>query len=208
VTASAATRPALAVRGVSKRFRRLCVLDAVDLELRGGEAVALVGENGSGKTTLLRICAGLIRPDAGTVAARGRLGYCPQDATFLESLRIDEHLMLFGRGHGLDRGEARRRGWAQLRDLEFSGSPRQPVRELSGGARQKLNLTLALLGDPALLLLDEPYQGFDRGSYVSFWDQIGRWRHAGRGVLVVTHLLAELDRVDRIVGLTPPARRG
>ena len=88
-----------------------------------------------------------------------------------------------------------------LAGLEFSADRDLTIRASPGGARQKLNLTLALLGDPHVLLLDEPYQGFDRGSYVSFWDQITQWCTAGRGVLVVTHLLAELDRVDRIVGL-------
>ena len=73
------------------------MLDTVDLDVQPGEAVALVGENGAGKTTLLRICAGLIRADAGTVTVDGRIGYCPQQATFLESLRVDEHLILFGR---------------------------------------------------------------------------------------------------------------
>ncbi len=194
---------ALQVRNISKRFGRRQVLDAVDLDVRPGEAVALVGENGAGKTTLLRICAGLIAADAGTVMTDGRIGYCPQQATFLESLRVDEHLILFGRAHGLGRTDAVQRGRTLLESLEFSADVRQTIRELSGGSRQKLNLTLALLGEPLLLLLDEPYQGFDRGSYISFWDQITHWCDAGRGVLVVTHLLAELDRVDRIVGLPP-----
>ncbi len=201
-----ASRPsALSVRGVSKRFRHRRVLESVDLDVRRGEAVALVGENGAGKTTLLRICAGLVRADAGVVTVDGSVGYCPQHATFLESLRVDEHLILFGRARGLGRHEARERGRALLVELDFKAGGRQPVRELSGGARQKLNVALALLGEPTLMLLDEPYQGFDRGSYMSFWDQINRWRDAGRGVLVVTHLLAELDRVDRIVGLQPAA---
>jgi ABC-2 type transport system ATP-binding protein len=200
---SGAPASALRARGISKRFGHRLVLDGVDLDVRPGEAVALVGENGAGKTTLLRVCAGLIRADAGTVTVDGRIGYCPQQATFLESLRVDEHLILFGRAHGLGRGDARRRGQTLLAELEFSADPDQTIRELSGGARQKLNLTLAVLGDPHVLLLDEPYQGFDRGSYISFWDQIARWCASGRGVLVVTHLLAELDRVDRIIGLPP-----
>ncbi len=201
---SPAPSSALRVRGVSKQFGHRVVLNTVDLDVQPGEAVALVGENGAGKTTLLRICAGLIRADAGTVTVDGRIGYCPQQATFLESLRVDEHLILFGRAHGLGRADARRRGQTLLAGLEFSADPGQTIRELSGGARQKLNLTLALLGNPQVLLLDEPYQGFDRGSYISFWDQLARWCAAGRGVLVVTHLLAELDRVDRIVGLPTP----
>jgi ABC-type multidrug transport system ATPase subunit len=213
VTTAAADSPvvsqpsALSVRGVSKRFRHHQVLECVDLDVRRGEAVALVGENGAGKTTLLRICAGLVRADAGVVSVDGSVGYCPQQPTFLESLRVDEHLILFGRARGLDRDEARARGRELLVELDFKAGAHQPVRELSGGARQKLNVALALLGEPTLMLLDEPYQGFDRGSYISFWDHINRWRDAGRGVLVVTHLLAELDRVDRIVGLRAPAPR-
>jgi ABC-2 type transport system ATP-binding protein len=197
--------PALSARGVTKHFGHRSVLRGVDLDVHGGEAVALVGENGSGKTTLLRICAGLLAVDAGSVVTTGRIGYCPQEATFLESLRVDEHLMLFGAAHDLDRAAALDRGHELLAELDFSVSVRHAVRELSGGAKQKLNLALALLGDPALLLLDEPYQGFDRGSYTSFWDQLHRWRDAGRGVLVVTHLLAELHQVDRVVALEAPA---
>ena len=72
---------------------------------------------------------------------------------------------------------------------------------MSGGTRQKVNLTLALLGNPDVLLLDEPYQGFDHGTYVNFWDHVTKWREQKKAVLVVTHVLAELDRVDRVVEL-------
>ncbi|MDX1621962.1 MAG: ATP-binding cassette domain-containing protein, partial [Nitriliruptorales bacterium] len=73
------------------------------------------------------------------------------------------------------------------------------ARDLSGGTRQKLNLALGLLGDPELLLLDEPYQGFDLGSYVDFWTHVESWSAEGRGVVIVTHLLTEQHRVDRVV---------
>lgn len=76
------------------------------------------------------------------------------------------------------------------------------ARHLSGGARQKLNLALALLGDVRVLLLDEPYQGFDHGGYVSFWEHVDRWRSGGLAVVVVTHLLPDLRLVDRVVELT------
>lgn len=81
------------------------------------------------------------------------------------------------------------------------------TRDLSGGTRQKLNLALALLTDPTVLLLDEPYQGFDRGTYVNFWDHCETWRRAGKSVVVVTHMLAELERVDRVIELPVPIRR-
>jgi ABC-2 type transport system ATP-binding protein len=177
------------------------VLEGESLEVFAGEAVALVGENGAGKTTLLRICAGLIAPDAGRIAVGGRIGYSPQEPGLLDLLTADEHVVYFGRALGLEREEASARGRSLLADFGFADARRTVSKDLSGGTRQKLNLVLALLGNPAVLLLDEPYQGFDRGTYVNFWDRVDAWRDAGKAIVVVTHMLAELTRVDRTVEL-------
>ena len=195
-------RPAaLSARGITRRFGRKTVLHDVDLDVLAGEVVALVGENGAGKTTLLRVCAGLLTPDTGTVRTGGRIGYCPQDAGVLDLLTADEHMVLFGRAAGLSRQAALREGRRILGWFGFPLGDGTVAKDLSGGTRQKLNLALALLGDPDVLLLDEPYQGFDRGTYVNFWDHVEAWRSQGKAVLVVTHLLAELTRVDRVVEL-------
>lgn len=192
------TAPLLAASGVSKRFGHRRVLDGMDLEARAGEVVAVVGENGCGKSTLLKICAGLLAADAGTVSVRGRIGYCPQEPGLFDQLTVAEHLELFGRGDG---GRLLAELGLRVEDPAVAG-------ELSGGSRQKLNLALAVLGDPTVLLLDEPYQGFDRGSYLDFWRHVHAWRDDGRAVLVVTHALADLDRVDRVVELQVGARAG
>jgi ABC-type multidrug transport system ATPase subunit len=181
------------------------VLERVDLTVKAGEIVALTGENGAGKTTLMRICAGLLRPDAGHVQVADGICYCPQQPSLFDLLTADEHLIMFGRGVGLSREEALRRGHALLAEFDFPVERRVVTKDMSGGTRQKLNLTVALLADPGLLLLDEPYQGFDRGTYVNFWDHCDRWRAQAKGVVVVTHMLAELNRVDRVIEL--PAHR-
>ncbi len=191
----------LVARGVSRRYGWTVVLDRVDLEVRAGEVVALTGENGAGKTTLLRICAGLLRAHEGTVGVGGRIGYCPQATGLFELLTAEDHLVMFGRGAGMGREEALRRGRTILAEFDYPLSEKLVTRDLSGGTRQKLNLALALLADPSVLLLDEPYQGFDHGTYVNFWDHCETWRRAGKAVVVVTHMLAELDRVDRVVEL-------
>ena len=191
----------LVVTGVDKRYGRTTILEGVDLTVRGGEVVALTGENGAGKTTLMRICAGLIRADRGEVKVGGAIGYCPQAPGLFELLTAEDHLVMFGRGAGLGRAESLERGQAILAEFGFPLHERAATRDLSGGTRQKLNLALALLTDPNVLLLDEPYQGFDRGTYVNFWDHCEKWRANGKAVVVVTHMLAELERVDRVVEL-------
>jgi ABC-type multidrug transport system ATPase subunit len=196
--------PLLRLRGVSKRVGGRWILRGVDLDLHAGETVALVGENGAGKSTLVRVVAGIDGHDEGEVALGGPVGYCPQEPGLLDLLTADEHLVFFGRGLGLDRGESRERGHELLQGLGFPARMLGTVaKHLSGGSRQKLNLSLALLGDPQVLLLDEPYTGFDAGTYLCFWEHVERWKDEGRACLVVTHFLGERERVDRVHELTP-----
>lgn len=189
----------LRVDGVDKRFGKRAVLSGQCLEVSSGEAVAIVGENGAGKSTLLRIMAGVLAPDRGRVRMVGRPGYCPQQPGLLDLLTVDDHLALFGAGLGLSPADSVPAGRAILRGIGYRPEPDRRAKFMSGGNRQKLNLALALLGEPDVLLLDEPYQGFDYGTYVNFWDNVDGWRDAGKAIVIVTHMLAELERVDRIV---------
>jgi ABC-type multidrug transport system ATPase subunit len=193
---------------VAKRDGRKSVLDGVSLDVERGQIVAIVGENGCGKSTRLKICAGVLPPDAGQVRTFGRVGYCPQEPGLFELLDPDQHLVAFGAGAGLGRRAALGRGRRLLADLGFPPGESTVARHLSGGSRQKLNLALALIGDPAVLLLDEPYQGFDRGTYVNLWDQLHHWRDRGTAILLVTHLLTEVGRVDRVLDLSTRATSG
>ena len=192
-------RSALRASALAKRYGRRCVLESVDFHADRGEAVAIIGENGAGKTTLLKLCAGLLAPDAGSVSRHGRIGYCPQEPGVVDLLTAEQHVLLFGAAAGLSRSESRTTGTALLESFGFPAGENAVAKDLSGGTRQKLNLALALLGDPTVLLLDEPYQGFDMGTYVDFWAHVDTWRAEGRAVAIVTHLLTELHRVDRVV---------
>jgi ABC-type multidrug transport system ATPase subunit len=197
-------RVALRLTGVSKRYGRRRVLRDVSLEVRRGESVAVVGANGSGKSTLLQICAGTVKATSGRVERAAHVGYVPQSGGTAAFLTPSEHFELFAAA----RGDARRRGTAtglQLaRALGWRPRAKQPVGQLSGGTRQKLNVVLGELSRPELLLLDEPYQGLDHGAYVDLWTQIDRWRDTGTAVLLVSHMLSELHRVDRVVELDAP----
>ncbi|WP_436498941.1 ABC transporter ATP-binding protein [Actinokineospora sp. HUAS TT18] len=201
--------PVLAASGIEKGYhrgiwparRRLDVLRGADLTLSPGEVVGLVGENGSGKSTLMKILVGALRPDAGTVAVSGRLGYCPQEPVVYDRLTCDEHFELFGRAYRMSpqAERASRRGLYTALGFERYAATRAD--QLSGGTLAKLNLGLALLADPEVLLLDEPYSGFDWDTYLRFWQLVAQRRESGRSVLIISHFVADEERFDRIVDL-------
>jgi ABC-2 type transport system ATP-binding protein len=196
--------PVLEASAITHAYGRKLVLDRVSLSIHPGEVVGIVGENGAGKSTLMRICAGLMRPNVGAVHVDGRVGYCPQTPGLFDLLNADEHLLLLAPALELSERSVLEQGHTLLSELGFPVGDASPTQDLSGGARQKLNLALALLGGVSVLLLDEPYQGFDHGAYVSFWEHVSSWSAAGLGVVVVTHLLTDLALVDRVVELTAP----
>jgi len=201
--------PVLAIEDITKSFstgppwrrRRLEVLRGASLQVLPGELVGLVGENGSGKSTLMQIIVGLLARDTGTLSPGGRLGYCPQQPLLWEKLTVAEHFELFAQAYDLEKAAAAGSRDALLEELGFRRYLDYRVEALSGGTRQKLNLSLALMHDPQLLLLDEPYAGFDWETYLRFWEMAERRRTEGMGILIVSHLLAERERLTRIYEL-------
>ena len=189
---------ALRARGIQKSFGRRRVLAGLDLEIAAGELVAVVGENGTGKTTLLRVLAGDLRPDAGTVVTGGRPGYCPQTAVLDEALTVNQHVQYFQAAYGIS---STARADELIERLGYASCRGQRAGTLSGGTKQKLSLTLALMHGPPVLLLDEPYQGFDWQTYLAFWDLTGELRASGTATVVISHLVFEQERFDRICHL-------
>ncbi len=187
--------------GVPLRRRRVQILRGASLTVSSGEFVGLVGENGSGKSTLMQIIVGLLGRDSGTVQRPDRLGYCPQYPLLWDKLTVKEHFELFAEAYGLAGKDAADSRDGLLEELQFATYVDYRVEQLSGGTRQKLNLALALLHEPQLLLLDEPYSGFDWETYLRFWEMAERRRRDGMAILVVSHLLAERDRLGRVYEL-------
>jgi ABC-type multidrug transport system ATPase subunit len=176
-------------------------LRGASLEVRPGELVGLVGENGSGKSTLMQIIVGLLKRDGGSVELRGALGYCPQLPELWGKLTVAEHLRMFAAAYRLDKATAKASTGRLVEELGFRRYLDYRVDALSGGTRQKLNLALALLHEPRVLLLDEPYAGFDWETYLRFWEMSAARRADGMAILIVSHLLGERERLDRIYTL-------
>ena len=188
-------------RGIWPRVRSLPVLRGADLSVRTGEIVGLVGENGSGKSTLMKILVGALAADGGVVEVAGRVGYCPQEPVLYDRLTSDEHLELFGVAYGMSGTAIATAADTMYETLGFAGWRSTRVDQLSGGTKAKLNLAIALLADPDVLLLDEPYAGFDWDTYLRFWRLAAERRAAGRSVLVISHFVADRERFDRVIEL-------
>ncbi len=191
------------VKSYRRRFSRkknVVLIDA-NLTISAGEIVGLVGENGSGKSTLMKIIVGAIGADKGSVGINGSFGYCPQEPLLYERLTCDEHFELFGDAYSLDHSTIERNRNELYEVLDFINYRENRVEELSGGTKAKLNLGLALLHKPDVLLLDEPYAGFDWDTYLRFWELTGKQRAEGRAILIISHFVADEERFDRIIKL-------
>lgn len=205
---AAGETPVIEATDLEKRYasrlpigRTVEVLDGASISIDGGEVVGIVGENGSGKSTLMQILVGALAPDAGTVERRGPIGWCPQETLLYDRLTVRETFDLFGEAYEMD-DEAVAEARADLAErLGFEEYLGYRVDQLSGGNRQKVNLGVAVMHDPAVLLLDEPYTGFDWETYLAFWELTETLVDRGVGVAVISHLINERERFDRILEL-------
>jgi ABC-2 type transport system ATP-binding protein len=192
------TEPLLRAIRVARRFGELEALAATDFELVPGETVALVGPNGAGKSTLLAILAGALEPSEGSVETHARLGWVPQRPAQYARLSPRENLELFARLEGV------RDPVPAAQDLlhRFAlPAGKQPAGELSVGNRQRLNVALSLLGEPRVLLLDEPTASLDPDQRRLVWDVVNALRGEGGAICFATQNVEEVAHADRVVAL-------
>jgi D-xylose transport system ATP-binding protein len=209
----------LNLRGITKTFGAVNALSAVDLDVSVGEVVAIVGDNGAGKSTLVKVLAGVHRPDGGTIEFGGRpvtidspsaaieLGIATvfQDLALCENLNVVQNLFL-GREIGnlrLDEVDMETRSWGLLNQLSAKiPTVRIPVASLSGGQRQTVAIARSLLGDPRIIILDEPTAALGVAQTAEVLDLIERLRDRGLGVIMISHNMEDVRAVaDRVVVL-------
>lgn len=193
----------LVIDRVSKQYGSKIAVDRISLKLSPG-IYGLLGANGAGKTTLMRLLCGILRPTGGSIALdghdvsteeyRAELGYLPQDFGYYPEFTGTEFLMYMASLKGLNRAEARRRS-AQLLELVGLGEMgKKKVRAYSGGMKQRLGIAQALLGEPRLLILDEPTAGLDPKERVRFRELIAQWGKENI-VLLSTHIVSDIEHI-------------
>ena len=198
--------PIIVADQLTKWFGPRLAVDHVSLEVSGGEVMGLLGPNGSGKTTILRILTGYLLPSFGTarianldvvdnaLAARAQVGYVPEDVPLYEWMRVREFLGFMARLKGLAGRAVTSSVEAVIERLDLGGVTRMLIGKLSRGYRQRVAIAQALLGDPALLILDEPTNGLDPRQIIEMRGHI-RALAGERTVLVTSHILGEIERV-------------
>ncbi len=207
--------PLIHVEHLTKRYRALAAVDDLSFDVSPGETFALVGPNGAGKTTTLKVLLGLVRPDAGRVAlgpralppsdprARHEIGYVPQRSEFPPGRTVPDVLRFFADLRGLPADAAGR----AIDRVGLASHAGRRAGELSGGYLQRLALAQALLGDPALLVLDEPTASLDPEATWEFRSLVQSLQKEGKTILLCSHLLAEVERVaDRVLILVAGQR--
>jgi ABC-type multidrug transport system ATPase subunit len=193
---------------LAKRYGTVVAVDGLSFRVEPGETFALIGPNGAGKTTTLKMLLGLARPDRGTIhlgrqglapddpRARHDVGYVPQRVEFPHARTVAEVLGFFATLRDLPREAVTR----ALERVRLSSHADRPARELSGGYLQRLSLGQALLGDPALLVLDEPTASLDPEATWEFRSLVEQLQREGKTILLCSHLLSEVERVaDRVL---------
>jgi ABC-2 type transport system ATP-binding protein len=201
--------PALVADGLVKTYGDAPALGPVDLSVAANERVVLIGHNGSGKTTLLRLAAGLLDPTAGKISlcghavgsleARAAVSYLGDQPVFYDDLSVREHLEYVARLHGNDEWEAQ--GTDLLARLGISERADELPTTFSRGLRQKAAIALAFVRPFALLLVDEPFVGLDRGGREALLELLVEAHAAGAALLVATHELQTLTAAQRVVAL-------
>ena len=191
------------IRGVSRRFGDVMAVDNLTLSLGAGEIMGFLGANGAGKTTTIKMLLGLIRPSSGTVSVlggdpsdakvRAKIGYMPEIAYYYPYLNARELLAFYGGLCGMDGKAIRARTDELLATVGLADAAKRPLKTYSKGMLQRAGIAQALLHDPDLLVLDEPFTGLDPLARIHFRELMHRLREQGKSIFFSSHELGETE---------------
>jgi ABC-2 type transport system ATP-binding protein len=201
--------PSVRVEAVTKRFSGHTAVNHLSLDIFAGGIFGLLGPNGAGKSTTIRLIMGILEPDEGKIALFGstegsrklsaRIGYLPEERGLYKKMKVLDHLIFLGETKGISRGDARKRAQAWLERLGLSDWALKKVEDLSKGMQQKVQFAGALLHEPELVILDEPFSGLDPVNAQVMKDIVVEIAGSGRTVLFSTHVMEQAERMcDRI----------
>ncbi len=200
----------LKIENVTKRFSEVVALDNVSLEVEQGSILGLLGPNGAGKTTLLRIINGLLTIDSGSVrilgkdvslATSGHIGYMPEERGLYDNMSIENQIMFFGLLKGGNEARMKEVMAEYLELFNLSGNEKRKVKELSKGNQQKVQIISTLVHEPELVILDEPFSGFDPINGMLLQELIDRLHERGTTIILSSHNMHAVERMCSHIAL-------
>jgi ABC-2 type transport system ATP-binding protein len=200
----------LEIQNLTKSYGNRQVLTNLNLKLEAGEIYGLLGANGAGKTTTINIICNLLKADTGTIKINDQLvsqqtkvwlGVAPQENLLYKNLTCVENLQFYSKIYGLSKSERKQQIEKVLKAVNLQDRAHSPVETLSGGMQRRLNIAVALVHQPKLLILDEPTTGLDIEARYEIWDLIQSLKAQGITVLLTTHLLDEAERLCERIGI-------
>jgi len=196
--------PVVELAGVTKAYESKVAVNNLSLSIEAGQMFGLLGPNGAGKTSSIRMMMGITMPDSGRVSLFGRpfdrkslerVGYLPEERGLYKKMKVIEQLVFFGELHGLDKEEARKRSVEWAKRLEIADSLQKKTEELSKGMQQKIQFISALLHDPGLIVMDEPFSGLDPVNATLLERTLLELKDQGKAILFSTH---RMDQVEKL----------
>ncbi|MEA5580415.1 ABC transporter ATP-binding protein [Nodularia harveyana UHCC-0300] len=200
----------LKITNLNKSYKSIKVLQNLNLHIEPGKVYGLLGANGAGKTTTINIICNLLKADSGDVtineqpvseATKKIIGIAPQENLLYQTLSCEENLNFFAKIYGLSRETRQKQVEATLISVNLLDKAKSPVETLSGGMRRRLNIAVALVHQPQLVILDEPTTGLDIEARYEIWELIRQLKCQGVTVLLTTHLLDEAERLCDKIGI-------
>uniref|UniRef100_UPI0030D737CB ABC transporter ATP-binding protein n=1 Tax=Coleofasciculus sp. FACHB-SPT9 TaxID=2692791 RepID=UPI0030D737CB len=200
----------LRIEKLNKSYGTRAVLQELTLHIPPGEIYGLLGPNGAGKTTTINIICNLLRADSGEIkinnqpvsnATKNLIGVAPQENLLYKTLSCEENLHFFARIYGLTNQQRRQQVEASLAAVNLLDRAKSPVETLSGGMQRRLNIAVALVHQPKLIVLDEPTTGLDIEARYEIWELIRHLKNQGITILLTTHLLDEAERLCQKIGI-------
>jgi ABC-2 type transport system ATP-binding protein len=200
----------LNIEKLSKSYGTRQVLQDLTLHIQPGEIYGLLGPNGAGKTTTINIICNLLSADSGIIQIHGKpvsnttkllVGVAPQENLLYKTLSCEENLNFYARIYGLKAQQRRQQVETSLAAVNLLDRAKSPIETLSGGMQRRMNIAVALVHQPKLLILDEPTTGLDIEARYEIWDLIRRLKSQGMTILLTTHLLDEAERLCQRIGI-------